>query len=45
MTRSGTRGAMPPIPNMPSWRDAQLKHSGKFYLKFGSDISTCLMQW
>jgi len=30
MPRSRTRGAIPPLPNMPSWRGAQLKLKGKY---------------
>jgi hypothetical protein len=26
------RGAIPPLPNMPSWRGAQLKYRDKFII-------------
>jgi hypothetical protein len=32
--RSRMRGAIPPLPNMPSWSGAQLKHRGNFTLLF-----------
>jgi hypothetical protein len=28
--RSRMRGAIPPLPNKPSWRDAQLQHRNNF---------------
>jgi hypothetical protein len=28
------RGAILPLPNIPSWRGAQLKHRGNFTLHF-----------
>jgi hypothetical protein len=30
--RSRIRGAIPPLPNTPSWRGAQLKHRDNFTL-------------
>jgi hypothetical protein len=31
------RGAIPPLPNTPSWRGAQLKHRDNFTLPIGFD--------
>jgi len=32
--RSRMRGAIPPLPSMPSWRGAQLKHRDNFTFTF-----------
>jgi hypothetical protein len=32
------RGAIPPVPNMISWRGAQLKHRDNFTFTFNNDI-------
>jgi hypothetical protein len=34
------RGAIPPLPNTPSWRGAQLKHRGSF--TFTSCVCVCV---
>jgi hypothetical protein len=44
--RSRMRGAIPPLPNTSSWRDAQLKHIDNFTFPFNSSFTftfTCTL--
>jgi hypothetical protein len=39
-------GAMPPLPNTPSWRGAQLKAQGQLYLRKSKKVKgreTCIV--